>query len=187
MRYLLPRQGIRSLILSRIQPASIPTKCLHLQSPIAESHENIISKVNSRFFSLSSHALKDKNKKKGKKDGAKVVIDEAEMSELVDVGKLKSQMNQAIEELKSDFTKNLSLRSSVGSIEELPIRMDGNDYVLQDLVQIARKPKMVILDIDVFPQAVPIVYKALCDSGMNLSPQQDGSKIIINIPKWDLL
>lgn len=44
----------------------------------------------------------------------KVHVNEALLSEVVNVAALKNQMDEAIEYLKDDFTKHLSLRSTTG-------------------------------------------------------------------------
>lgn len=44
----------------------------------------------------------------------KVQVNENLLSEVVDVESLKKQLQKAIELLKNDFTKNLSLRSTTG-------------------------------------------------------------------------
>lgn len=64
------------------------------------------------------------------------------------------------------------------------INLDGEQHTLQELAQISRKdPKTVIVNMSVFPQAIPIALKALSESGMNLNPQQEGTTLYIPIPK----
>lgn len=71
-----------------------------------------------------------------------------------------------------------------GSLESLKIEFEDEEYILQDLAQISRKnPKTLIINMSSFPQLIPVVLKALADSGMNVSPQQEGTTIIIPIPK----
>lgn len=71
-----------------------------------------------------------------------------------------------------------------GSLESLKIEFEDEEYILQDLAQISRKnPKTLIINMSSFPQLIPVVLKALADSGMNVSPQQEGTTVIIPIPK----
>ncbi|KAJ8919976.1 hypothetical protein NQ315_006506 [Exocentrus adspersus] len=129
------------------------------------------------------HYAKGKNIKK-EKGKSKIIINESEISQAVDVDALKSQMQKAIEQLKEDFVKNLSLRSAAGSIETIPVNVDGKEHTLQELAQIVRKnPKTVVINMSVFPQAIPATLKALEKSGMNLNPQQDGTTIFVPVPK----
>lgn len=71
-----------------------------------------------------------------------------------------------------------------GAIDSLKVSLDGKDYTLQELAQIVRKnPKTIVLNMAVFPQAIPAVIQALQKSGMNLNPQQDGTSLFIPVPK----
>lgn len=126
---------------------------------------------------------KDKGKdKKGK--GAKVEINVAAISEVVPVDKMKDRCNAAIDKMKEDFAKNLSLRSTTGSIETLRIKFEGKDYELQELAQIVRKnPKTMVINFAFFPQAIPNALKAIQGSGLNLNPQQDGTTLYVPVPK----
>ncbi|KAI5638204.1 ribosome recycling factor domain-containing protein [Phthorimaea operculella] len=106
------------------------------------------------------------------------------ISELVPVEKLKDRCQAAIEKMKEDFAKNLSLRSTTGSLESLPVKFEGKDYELQELAQIVRKnPKTMVINFASFPQAIPDVLKAIANSGLNLNPQQDGTTLFVPVPK----
>lgn len=64
------------------------------------------------------------------------------------------------------------------------VNVDGTDHTLQELAQIVRKnPKTVVINMAVFPQAIPAALKAIASSGMNLNPQQEGTTLYIQIPK----
>ncbi|XP_046664176.1 ribosome-recycling factor, mitochondrial-like isoform X1 [Homalodisca vitripennis] len=131
------------------------------------------------------HYAKSRDKKKSDKGHKKKVqINEELLAEVINVSAMQEQMLGAIEKLKNDFVKNLSLRSTSGSIETLPITFEGKEYILQDLAQVVRKnPKTVVINMAAFPQAIPTVVQAISKSGMNLNPQQDGTSLFIPIPK----
>lgn len=136
------------------------------------------------FTNFRSYAKnKDKGKdKKGK--GAKVEVNLLMMSELVPVDKLEERCKAAIDKMKEDFSKNLSLRSTTGSIESLPVKFEGKDYELQELAQIVRKnPKTIVVNFSSFPQAIPDALKAIASSGLNVNPQQDGTTLFVPVPK----
>lgn len=144
-------------------------------------NEKVISANN---FMIFRNYAKSKDRGKDKKKTAKVEINPTQMSELVNVDKLKERCNDAIEKMKDDFAKNLSLRSTTGSIECLPVKFEGKDYELQELAQIVRKnPKTIILNFASFPQVIPDALKAIATSGLNLNPQQDGTTLFIPVPK----
>lgn len=126
---------------------------------------------------------KGKDKKKEKKGKKKVEINETMLGDIVDVESMKTQMKKAVDSLKDDYVKNLSLRSTTGSIESLKVRFEGKDLTLQEVAQVVRKnPKTVIIDVSSFPQAIPSVLEAIQKSGMNLNPQQDGTTLFIPVP-----
>ncbi|XP_058792133.1 ribosome-recycling factor, mitochondrial [Phymastichus coffea] len=132
--------------------------------------------------SIVSRKSKDRGGKEKKKPKASK-IDLNVISELFDTESLINDMNQVIENLKADFIKNLTLRSTSGSLEQIPVLLDGKEYQLQELAQIARKPKIIVLNIASFPTAIPHILKAIEKSGLNLNPQQDGTTIFLPIPK----
>ncbi|XP_053608837.1 ribosome-recycling factor, mitochondrial [Plodia interpunctella] len=140
---------------------------------------NVFNYIPFRNYAKSKDKGKDK---KGK--GGKVEINPQMMSELVPVDKVKDRCNKVIEKMKEDFAKNLSLRSTTGSIESLPVKFEGKDYELQELAQIVRKnPKTIVINFGSFPQAIPDALKALQVSGLNLNPQQDGTTVYVPVPK----
>ncbi|XP_030372899.1 ribosome-recycling factor, mitochondrial [Scaptodrosophila lebanonensis] len=128
---------------------------------------------------------KDKKKEKsGKGKPAKVEINEQQLREIINLDSLNTQMQKSVQQMKDDFIKHLSLRSTSGAIDTLRIKVDGTEHELQELAQISRKnPKTIIVNMIAFPQTIPDVLKALEKSGMNLNPQQDGTTLFIPIPK----
>lgn len=138
---------------------------------------------NSRDFSMTCVLAKGKDRGKDKKKSKSQYIDYNEMEQVIDVNKLTSQLEKAIEIMKNDFVKYLSIRSTVGAIEELPVKFEGKDYTLQELAQISRKPKIIVLNISTFPQAIPNILTSLSKNQMKLNPQQDGTTIYVPIPK----
>lgn len=93
-------------------------------------------------------------------------------------------MKKCIEDLKTEYIKKLSLRSTTGSIEALAVEVDEREYMLQELAQIIRKnPGLVVINMGAFPQAIPAALKAIQSSGMNLNPQQDGTTLYVPVPK----
>ncbi|KAG8041852.1 hypothetical protein G9C98_007156 [Cotesia typhae] len=126
-----------------------------------------VNNVNKRLFFVSR--VLDKGKEKGdkkKKVEKAQRIDLLEARQMIDVDKYTSQLDYALEELKSSFVKHLTLRSSVGAIEQVTVHFEGEDYMLQDLTQIVHKPKVVVVNVTSFPQAIPQILDALSKSGV---------------------
>merc|ERR1719192_2867985 len=57
-------------------------------------------------------------------------------------------------------------------------------YPLNEVALISKKdPKRLVIDASSFPQATGNIMSAIREAGMNLSPQQDGLRIFVPIPK----
>jgi len=126
---------------------------------------------------------KDKKKEKGKKP-AKIEINEELLRSVISLDALNTQMQRLVDQMRDDFIKNLSLRSTTGSIETLKVQVDGTDVDLQEIAQIVRKnPKTIVINMIAFPQTIPAVLQSIQKSGMNLNPQQDGTTLFIPVPK----
>ncbi|KAH1004352.1 hypothetical protein HUJ04_004117 [Dendroctonus ponderosae] len=185
----------RTVLLSLGQNA----QCLSLRNRIAEVLQRamapkrpLASLANSQFLlkrpatpncsPIRCYAKgKDKKKEKGK---TKVTVNENQLAEVINVGSLRSLMEKALLQMEDDFVKHLSLRSTTGAIESVPVNLDGNEHTMQELAQIVRKnPKTIVMNFATFPQAIPAALKALSKSGMNLNPQQDGTTLFIPVPK----
>ena len=52
------------------------------------------------------------------------------------------------------------------------------------MASISKKdPKRIIIECSSFPQATKTIFSAIANSGMNLNPQQEGTRIYVPIPK----
>ncbi|XP_012281957.1 ribosome-recycling factor, mitochondrial [Orussus abietinus] len=125
---------------------------------------------------------KDRVKEK-KKPSKPPKVNENEIAELLDAERIRTDMQKAIEDMKANFIKNISVRSSAGSLEQIPVTFEDKEYTIQELAKVIRKPKLIALNVSTFPQAIPQIIDALLKSGMNLNPQQDGTNLYIAIPK----
>ncbi|XP_076249442.1 mitochondrial ribosome recycling factor 1 [Calliopsis andreniformis] len=134
-------------------------------------------------FSTTSTLLKTKDRGKEKKKLHPVQVNLSEIAELTNVDRMVSQFDKAVEDFKDQLIKHVSLRTNVGAIEELTIEFEDQEYKLQELVEIIRKPKMIVMNISTFPQTIPTILDTLMKSQMNLNPQQEGTTLYIPIPK----
>ena len=65
------------------------------------------------------------------------------------------------------------------------MQLEGDEYPLNEVAQVSRKsPQVVLINAAAFPQALPGIMTAIRAAGMNLNPQQEGTTIIVPIPKW---
>ncbi|XP_059613363.1 ribosome-recycling factor, mitochondrial [Phlebotomus argentipes] len=150
---------------------------------LQKSTEIPIAYTSTRALSLSQRRLKSKDKKKDHKKPTKVEINEDLLREHIKYDTLMDHMQKAIVNLKEEYIRNISLRSTTGALEELKVKVDGKEHKLQELGQIIRKnPQVVVINLSGFPQTIPAVLTTLQKSGMNLNPQQDGTTLFITVP-----
>lgn len=146
--------------------------------------KRIADNLQCRLLANVRHYSKSKDKKKEKKGGRKIEINEQQLSEIFNYQGFKGQMENTISQMHDDFVKQLSVRSTSSAIDKLRVHVDGKEHELQQLAQISRKnPKTVVVNMIGFPQLIPDVLVAIEKSGMNLNPQQDGTTLFIPIPK----
>lgn len=170
--------------LARLVPA---LRCISSESVVLQSvAQGIVRKqLEAPFLHQNRNYAKGKDKGKDKsKKAAKVEINEEQLAAVVNLEKLKTQLDKSLTTMKDEFVKNLSLRSTTGAIETLKVNADGKDYLLQEIGQVIRKnPKTIVINLLGFPQLIPQVLVALNKSGMNLNPQQDGTTVFVPVPK----
>lgn len=115
---------------------------------------------------------------------ANVHLTDEQLSAIVNVDAYKKKLQKALDTLETEFIKNLSLRSTTGSIETVQVKFEAEEHELQDIAQIIRKnPKTIVINMSSFPQMIPAALQAIAKSGMNLNPQQEGTTIYIPVPK----
>jgi len=120
---------------------------------------------------------------KGKK-AKNINVSDEEMEELINVDKMRDQFDGAVSNLRDEYIQNLTIRTSLGSIESLEVEFEGDMYPLQEVAQVIRKsPQMLQINAATFPSATTSIVQALQHSGMNLNPQQEGTTIYVPIPK----
>lgn len=119
-------------------------------------------------------------KKKGK---PKVNLSKDEMEQLINVDELQGALTDVIEDLKQDYLKNLSVRTSSGAVESLVVQHEDSEFRLNEVVRIQRKGShLIVINATTFPEVIPSILKALEESGMNLNPQQAANTLYLTIP-----
>lgn len=105
-----------------------------------------------------------------------------DISSAFEIEKFTADYEKALETLKDNFIRHVSLRTTTGALEQIKIKYDGENYALQELVQIHRKPKLVVLNASDFPNAIKEIINALRKNHMNLNPSIEGCLINVPIP-----
>jgi len=157
----------------------------NVKSQLLLSHQVYIHQLQtSRHISFSArNYAKGKDKKKEKKR-VTVRVNEAEMADLLDVTALRERLDAVLDRLRDNFVKQLSVRTSIGSIESLSVTVEGDAFPLNEVAQVVRKSAtLLVINSAALPQACPDIVRTLQQSGMGLSPQQEGTTVYVQIPK----
>lgn len=121
--------------------------------------------------------------KKSVKKKTNVQVNLTGLGELIEVDDMIQKMEGAVQTMKTEFVKSLSLRSA-GSIESIKVKFEGKEYELQQVAKMTRKgQQIIVLDMLSFPQMTKTVVDTLKTSALNLNPQQEGTTIFVPIPK----
>ncbi|XP_034764979.1 ribosome-recycling factor, mitochondrial-like isoform X2 [Acipenser ruthenus] len=137
------------------------------------------------LLSQSRHLATKKNKAKGKgQPQARVSINSALVEDIINLEEVKEEMNAVIENLKEDYSRNLSIRTSPGALDHITVTTKDGKFPLNQLGQISMKsPQLILVNMTSFPEATAAASKAIRESGMNLNPEVDGTLVRVPIPK----
>ncbi|XP_014798332.1 PREDICTED: ribosome-recycling factor, mitochondrial isoform X4 [Calidris pugnax] len=124
-------------------------------------------------------------KAKGKgQSQAKVNISAALVEDIINLEETSEDMQAVVEALKEDFSRNLSVRTSPGVLDQIIVVTKDGKFPLNQLGQISQKsPQLLIVNMTNFPESTAAATKAIRESGMNLNPEVDGTLIRVPIPK----
>ncbi|XP_064420360.1 ribosome-recycling factor, mitochondrial isoform X2 [Latimeria chalumnae] len=126
---------------------------------------------------------KSKAKVKGQPQ-ARVNINAALVEHVINLEEVKQEMYGIIEDLKEDYSKSLSVRTSPGALDHIIVATKDGKFPLNHLGQITlRSPQLMMVNMSSFPEATAVATKAIRESGMNLNPEVDGAIIRVPIPK----
>lgn len=143
--------------------------------------------MNNCYYALRSvcdiSGKESKQKAKHAAPKPRVELSPGELTELVDIPQMTSRMQATLEHLQMEYVEQLSLRTSVGILDKLPVNTPDGSFPLIQLGQVIQKsPQLIIIDMTGLPQYIGPVKDAILNSGMNLNPQQDGTSLFVPVP-----
>ncbi|XP_035228834.1 ribosome-recycling factor, mitochondrial-like [Stegodyphus dumicola] len=111
-------------------------------------------------------------------------LTDEELADVIDVAEYRTRLQQVTEKLKEDFSEHLSLRSSASGIENLLVKIENEEFPLNELARISKKnPNLIAINMSDFPEGLKPAIQAITDSGSGMNPQQEGTMIYLSIPK----
>ncbi|KAJ8401985.1 hypothetical protein AAFF_G00375660 [Aldrovandia affinis] len=125
-----------------------------------------------------------KSKVKAKGQQAKVNINVALVEDIINLEGVKEDMTAVLTNLKSDFSRNLSIRTSPGALDHITVSTKDGRVPINQLGQISMKsPQLIVVNMTGFPEATVAAAQALRESSMKLNPEVEGAIIRVPIPK----
>ena len=102
-------------------------------------------------------------------------------NELIDSTKVK--MVTAIEVLEKDFSAFRTGKASSGLVENIPVNYYGTVSRLRDIAGITTPESRLIVIQPWDKNVLPDIEKAIYNSGLGISPVNDGQVIRLNVPE----
>ncbi|XP_073429258.1 ribosome-recycling factor, mitochondrial isoform X2 [Dendrobates tinctorius] len=133
---------------------------------------------------LSRHFATKTNKGKNKgHTPSRVNINMSLVEDIINLKDVEQDMKNAIDCLKEDFNKNLSIRTSPGAFDHIIVKTKDGKFPLSHLGQITLKsPRLFVINMASFPESADAAVNALRQSQMNLNPELDGTLIHVPVP-----
>lgn len=122
--------------------------------------------------------------KKGKGRTSRMTVREDLLGDVLDMQDVRVRMKDVLDRLREQFLHSLSLRSSTGVVDRLPVTFGQETVPLNQLgVVTLMKPHLLTINLGSNPEAKSAVLEALTASGMNLNPQSKENTIEVPIPR----
>ncbi|MEE6504642.1 hypothetical protein FKM82_005280 [Ascaphus truei] len=136
---------------------------------------------------LARHLATKKSKAKSKgQTPTRLNINSALVEDIVNLGEVKAEMQNVMDNLKEDFNKNLNIRTSPGAFDHITVTTKDGKFPLNQLGQISLKsPQLFLINMGSFPESAAAAMKALRESHMNLNPELDGTILRVPVPQLE--
>ncbi|XP_073495831.1 ribosome-recycling factor, mitochondrial [Phyllobates terribilis] len=154
-------------------------------SPCTWKSSLVVPQQDQHMTLLSRHLATKASK--GKTKGhtpSRVNINMALVEDIINLKDVEQDMKNAIDGLKEDFNKNLSIRTSPGAFDHIIVKTKDGKFPLSHLGQITLKsPRLFVINMASFPESADAAVNALRQSQMNLNPELDGTLIRVPVPQ----
>ncbi|XP_046360896.2 ribosome-recycling factor, mitochondrial-like [Haliotis rufescens] len=162
--------------------------CLQMYRQLPPMLHPDLSSPQGSWLQTRSYAKKGKKDKGGGKgkggSGRKISLTAEDMDGILDITAVDAEMQHALDDLKQQYIHQLSLRTSAGVFDNLMVSTTDGRFPLIQLGQIVQKsPQLLIINLAASSQHLPAAKKAIEQSGMNVNPTQDGTTLIVPLPK----
>lgn len=173
-------------VLHAVRQSPAPVHFVKRQLPMFKTALEDVPCQRSAAFSIRNYAKGANRPKHSAKDAKpKISLSDEELLEVVRINQFRSETQKVLQRLQDSFVKHLSLQSVAGNIDTIKVHYDNQEYSLAEVAQISKKnPQLIVLNMTSFPDAIKATLKAIQESGMNISTQQDGTSVFCHLPKF---
>lgn len=98
------------------------------------------------------------------------------------IADMKAHMEKTVEDLRREFQKIRTGRASTGILEDIRIDYYGNMSSLAQVATLAVPEPRTITIAPWEAKMIPVIEKAIMNSGIGLNPANDGKLIRLNLP-----
>jgi ribosome recycling factor len=98
------------------------------------------------------------------------------------IAEMKAHMEKTVEDLRREFQKIRTGRASTGILEDIKIDYYGNMSSLAQVATLAVPEPRTITISPWEAKMIPVIEKAIMNSGIGLNPANDGKLIRLNLP-----
>ncbi|XP_022701617.1 ribosome-recycling factor, mitochondrial-like isoform X2 [Varroa jacobsoni] len=113
----------------------------------------------------------------------KVELRDDELFEVMSVQLFRDSISRALQNLSDSYLKQLTISNAAANVESIIVNFEGEEVQLCEVAQIQKKPNLVVLQFTSFPEAIKPAMKAIQDSGMHASMQQESTFVYLHFPK----
>jgi len=125
---------------------------------------------------------KDKGKDK-KAQGPKFLLSDEELSDVLNYRNFRDHLDKSLKNLGDSYLKQLSITNTAGSLDTLEFPFEDSMVTLAEVAQMQKKPNLVVLQFGGFPEAIKPAIKAIEESGVTFTKQQEGTTVYIHLAK----
>ncbi|XP_003740739.1 uncharacterized protein LOC100898458 [Galendromus occidentalis] len=127
--------------------------------------------------------LRHYSKAKGKVGKPKQQLRDDELAEVLKVHVFREQLEKSLQSLGNAYLKQLTITNPVAGLDTLEVEFENTNVLLSEVCQIQKKPNLVVLQFNAFPEAVKPAVKVLQNSGISSSIQQEGTTVYLHLAK----
>ncbi|XP_009862376.2 ribosome-recycling factor-like [Ciona intestinalis] len=137
-----------------------------------------------RQIHTTTFLRKSKSKKGKTQMKIREVIRPRDAEEVLDLLEVENEMKKCVLLLQDTYTKEFKVGADLSIFEQMTINIENDRYPLNEIGQVSKPTqRMIVVDMESFPQYIKEAEAVIRDSNMNLNPNTTGTLIKVAIPQ----